>query len=283
MTVRFLVIDGYSKEGRNDLQAGGASLAADLYARMITRILPDAQCVTLFPSDDDAELPDGVGLEQFDGIAWTGCSLTVFEDDPRVHRQIGIARAAFERGIPSFGTCWGLQIAVFAAGGIVRPHPHGREMGIARKIQLTPEGRGHPLYAGKPSVFDGFISHVDEVTHLPPGAVHLAGNPFTRVQAATVTDGKGTFWGLQYHPEYDLHEIARLTHCRIDKLVQGGFFSGRNAALAYIDTLEALHQNPQRKDLAWRLGVDADVMDETVRVCEVRNWIFRLVLPSLKQ
>jgi hypothetical protein len=24
---------------------------------------------------------------------------------------------------------------------------------------------------------------------------------------------------LQYHPEYDLHELARLTHCRIKKLV----------------------------------------------------------------
>ena len=58
---------------------------------------------------------------------------------------------------------------------------------IRRDIQLTPEGHGHPLYAGKPNVFDGYISHVDEVTHLPPGAVLLASNAYTRVQAAAVT------------------------------------------------------------------------------------------------
>ena len=58
-------------------------------------------------------------------------------------------------------------MAVVAAGGTVRANPRGREMGIARKIALTPEGRGHPLYAGKGSVFDAFISHVDEITHLP--------------------------------------------------------------------------------------------------------------------
>jgi GMP synthase (glutamine-hydrolysing) len=279
-SVHFLVIDGYAKEGRQELVDGGASMAADLYVRMITRILSAAKCDVLFAADADADLPSGAALEQYDAIAWTGCSLTIFEDDPRVHQQVGIARAAFEKGIPSFGTCWGVQMAVFAAGGIVAPHPYGREMGIARKIQLTPEGRGHPMYAGKPSVFDGFTSHVDEVTHLPADGVLLASNPYTRVQAATVTHDRGTFWGLQYHPEYDLHEMARLTFCRTEKLIKGGFFRDRQAALTFVDTMEALHQDPTRKDLAWLLGIDTDITNENVRVCEVRNWIERLVLPN---
>ncbi|MBI1985491.1 MAG: hypothetical protein HYS64_02200, partial [Rhodospirillales bacterium] len=91
---------------------------------------------------------------------------------------------------------------------------------------------------GKAEVFDGFISHVDEVTHLPPGAVLLASNAFTRVQAVAVRQGPGVFWGLQYHPEYDLHELARLTFCRIDKLTAGGFFRDRAAATAYVENLE---------------------------------------------
>jgi len=33
------------------------------------------------------------------------------------------------------------------------PNSRGLEMGIARKIALTPEGRSRPLYAGKPNVF----------------------------------------------------------------------------------------------------------------------------------
>jgi len=282
--IRFLVIDGYAKEGRDELQAGGASRAADLYVTMIERWCKDAACDVLFASDPDATLPLGAAIEQYDAIAWTGCSLTIYdEEDKRVSRQIEIARAGYAYGIPSFGTCWGLQMAVVAAGGRVSPHPKGREMGIGRKIELTAAGRGHPFYEGKRSVFDGYISHVDEVTHMPLGTVHLAGNDFTRVQAAAVRHGKGVFWGLQYHPEYDLHEMARLTYCRIDKLIKGGFFADRAAGERYVDLLEALHQEPTRKDLAWMLGIDQDIIDPVVRQTEVRNWIERLVIPSLRR
>jgi len=280
--VRFLVLDGYSKEARDQLVAGGASLAANLYVGMLQRLLPGCECDVLFPSDPGATPPASV--EDYDGIAWTGCSLTIYEEeeDERVRSQVELVRKAFEVGVPSFGSCWAAQIAVWAAGGMVRPHPKGREMGLARKIALTPEGRAHPLYEGKTSVFDGFISHVDEITHLPPGAVHLAGNSYTRVQAVAVTHRRGTFWGLQYHPEYDAHEVARLINCRIDTLVRGGFFADAEAAGAYIDLLEALHAAPDDKELAWRLGYDEDVLDEDVRQTEVRNWIERLVLPSIR-
>jgi len=216
------------------------------------------------------------------GIAWTGCSLTIYDDDPRVGPQIELARAAYESKVPSFGSCWAAQMAVVAAGGIVRANPRGREMGLARKIVLTPEGRGHPLYVGKASVFDAFISHVDEITHLPPGGVLLASNAFTHVQAVSVVHKGGTFWGLQYHPEYDLHELARLTWCRIDKLVSLGFFADRAAGESYVNLLETLHQDPSRKDIAWLLGIDDDVMNDDVRLVEVRNWIDRLVLPNMR-
>ncbi|MDH5412344.1 MAG: type 1 glutamine amidotransferase, partial [Alphaproteobacteria bacterium] len=186
-------------------------------------------------------------------------------------------------GVPSFGSCWAAQIAVVAAGGRCAANPRGREMGVARKIALTPEGRSHPLYEGKSSVFDAFISHVDEITHLPPGATLLASNDFTRVQSVSVTYQGGVFWGLQYHPEYDLHEMARLTWCRIDKLMSLGFFKTREDAEAHVDLLETLHQDPSRYDIAWKLGIDADIMNEEVRRTEVRNWINRLVIPSRRK
>ena len=40
--LRFLVVDGYSREGRQELVAGGASEAGRLYERMIKRVLPQA-------------------------------------------------------------------------------------------------------------------------------------------------------------------------------------------------------------------------------------------------
>lgn len=283
MTAKFLVIDGYHKAAREELAAGGASAAGDLYVRMLKKCLPGATCDVMHPADPGAGLPKGAALEQYDGIAWTGCSLTIYEDDPRVGAQVELAKAAYASRVPSFGSCWAAQIAVAAAGGIVRANPRGREMGLARKIALTPEGRGHPLYFGKASVFDAFISHVDEVTHLPAGAVLLASNAFTHVQALAVTHKGGVFWGLQYHPEYDLHEMARLVWCRIEKLVSLGFFQDRAAAVRYMDLLEVLHQDPGRKDIAWLLGIDEDVTSEDVRLMEVRNWIERLVLPNRRR
>ena len=279
---KFLVIDGYHKAGRDELAAGGASAAGYLYVRMLQKCLPGAACDVVHPADPGASLPKGAALDQYDGIAWTGCSLTIYDDDPRVGPQIELARAAYESKVPSFGSCWAAQMAVDAAGGIVRANPRGREMGIGRKISLTPEGRGHPLYFGKSNVFVGFICLVDEFTHLPPGSVLLASNAFTHVQAVAVTHKGGQFWGLQYHPEYNLHELARLTWCRIAKLVSLGFFQDREAAERYVDLLEVLYQDPSRKDIAWLLGIDEDVMNEDIRLAEVRNWIERLVLPSMR-
>jgi len=278
---RFLVVDGYTKKARDELAVGGATVAGPLYAAMLNEVAGGAVCDIVYPSDPGAMLPKGKALDDFDGVAWTGCSLTIFEDIPEVRAQVDFARAAYAAGVPGFGSCWGAQIAAVAAGGTVAANPKGREMGIARKIALTPEGRAHPLYRGKAPVFDGFISHYDEVTQLPPGGVNLAGNAFTRVQALAVTSGKGTFWGLQYHPEYDLHEMARLVWCRIDRLVKDGFFENRAAGENYVALMETLHANPRRKDLAWLLGVDADVMDKAIRQIEVVNWIEHLVRPTM--
>ena len=280
---KFLVVDGYAKKARDELAAGGAAVAGDLYAGMLANLSPGSQCDIVFPSDPGAGLPAGESLEGYDAVAWTGCSLTVFDDIPEVRAQIEFARACYKSGIPAFGSCWAAQIAVAAAGGQCAANPRGREMGVARKITLTPEGRAHPLYEGKADVFDGFISHDDEITELPEGAVRLAGNAFTHVQAVSVDFDGGKFWGLQYHPEYDLHEMARLMWCRIEKLTGLGFFADRQAGEDHVALLEALHLDPARKDIAWKLGIDDDIMDEGIRRTEVRNWLKHLVLPTMAE
>ena len=100
----------------DQLAAGGAGPAGDLYVKMLKKCLPGAECDVVHPADPGASLPKGAALEQYDGIAWTGCSLTIYEDDPRVGPQIELAKAAFDSKVPSFGSCWAAQIAVVAAG-----------------------------------------------------------------------------------------------------------------------------------------------------------------------
>jgi GMP synthase (glutamine-hydrolysing) len=152
-------------------------------------------------------------------------------------------------------------------------------MGIARKVRLTDEGLRHPMLEGKPPVYTGFISHLDEVTQLPFGATLLATNEFTHVQAIEVKHRKGTFWATQYHPEYDLHEVARLIVAREPRLVREGFFATHEDLAGYVEKLEALAHDPARKDLRWQLDIDDDVLSDQVRQIEFRSWIDKLVLP----
>jgi len=281
---RFLVIDGYTQAAREELQSGGASVAADLYVVMLKCCGPaGTECDVIFPADPGANLPAGVAIGDYDGVAWTGCSSCVFSGEQDVVVQTEFARECFHQGVPAFGSCWAAQVAVVAAGGEVALNPNGREMGIARGIRLTDEGRAHPLYEGKQAVFDAFTSHDDEVTVLPNGAARLSGNDFTRVQSVAVKQEGTEFWGLQYHPEYNLHEMARLMFCRLEKLVRLGFFADKTAGMAHIDQLEALHADPSREDIATALGIKPDVMDESLRTVEVRNWINHLVLPNMRR
>ena len=282
--LRFLIIDGYPKQSRDDLQAAGMKLAWELYADMLVQHLPGAAYDILLPSDPDVEIPSAKDLIAYAGIIWTGCNLSINDtENPSVSGQIDLARDAYEVGVPSFGSCWGIQIAAVAAGGKVEPNPKGREMGLGRKIYLTSEAHNHPMFEGKPHVFEGFVSHDDVVTEIPPGGVLLAGNGFARVQALAVTHKKGTFWATQYHCEYNLHEIARLIVAREKKLVAAGFFRGHEDLMHLVDRMEALAREPNRKDLRWQLAIDDDVLSDSIRQCEFVNWINKLVLPKAGQ
>ena len=81
----FLVVDGYSREGREDLAAGGATTAGELYRKMLESVSPGCTVDVIYPADPGVSLPGGTALEQYDGLAWTGSSLTVWKsDDPNV-------------------------------------------------------------------------------------------------------------------------------------------------------------------------------------------------------
>lgn len=278
MPLRFLIVDGYPEESRREFDVAGMKYASVLYAEMLKAHLPGAEYRYWYPSDT-AEPPDGEGPENYTAILWPGCNLTIYhQNDARVTRQIEFARKGYEVGVPAFGTCWGLQMAAVAAGGTVEANPRGREMGLVRTVRVTAEGHNHPMMAGRPAVFSGFTSHLDEVTALPPGGKLLAEGDFTHVQAIEVRHGKGVFWGLAYHPEYDLHEMARLLQARAQKLINEKFFNSAEDLAAYIDSLETLHQHPDRKDLRWRLVIDDDVLAAGIRQNEFNNWIRHAVL-----
>ncbi len=282
--LRFLIPDGYSPASRAQFEAVGMRLAGQLYADLLTRRLPGAEYDIWYSSDEGATVPTDAELSQYAGVIWPGCNLTIYhDDDPRVQRHKDVAYRAYEAGIPQFGSCWAIQLACTVAGGRVEAHPLGREMGIATKILLTDAGRSHPMMEGKPVVYSHFVSHDDQVVELPEGAVLLAGNDWSRVQAAAVTFKKGVFWATQYHPEYNLHEVARLILAREEKLIQQGWFRDREDMLAYVEKFEAVHRDPSLKHIRWQLKIDDSIVNDDIREAEFVNWLRHVVLPRCRQ
>jgi GMP synthase (glutamine-hydrolysing) len=276
---RFLIIDGYPKKSRDQFEEVGMRLAGILYRDLLVKHIPGAAWDLWYVFDAEKEAPGKSDVANYTGVLWPGCNQTVYEDKPQVHAMVAVARYAYATGVPQFGSCWGIQIAAFAAGGGVEPHPQGREMGIARNIGLSEEGKRHPMMEGKPEIYTGFISHDDQITKLPPNSARLAGNDWSPVQAAVFQHQEGTFWGVQYHPEYDLHEMACLIHAREEKLLKQGFFKNHEDLVEYANKMEALFRQPDRKDLRWQLAIGDDILDETIREREFVNWIQRVVRP----
>jgi GMP synthase (glutamine-hydrolysing) len=284
MLLKFLIIDAYSEKSRAALADAGMTWAWKLYAGMLKRIIPSAEYTVFHPSDQGAVFPGKNDLEQFDGVLWTGADLTIFHTHiPSIRAQILLAENVYEVGIPSYGSCWGIQMAAVAAGGEVQANSRGREMGIGRKILLTEEGRHHPMMKGRAQVFDAFESHYDIVVKPPEGAMILAENDFSGIQAMSVTHKKGTFWSVQYHPEYNLHEMSRLTVVREKVLIDGGFFENPEDLKRHVERWEMLHSQPDRSDLRWQLGIDDDILDIGIRQQEFANWINALVVPYSKR
>ena len=278
--MRLLVLDAYSESGRRSLQAAGGTAAGALYERLLSRLQPEATIEVGRPSEPSFSLPSTGSLADFDGVVWTGSDLTVRDsDDARVGRQVAVARQIARAGLPSFGSCYGIQIAAVAAGGECQANPRGREFGVSRDLSLSEEGRAHPMYTGKPDSFQGFTCHADIVTALPRGASLLSTNSFSPVQGLAVGEPGRDFWAVQYHPEYDLAEVAALSRLRSPELVEQGFFSDDSEAHRYIERVEALHADPSRDDLAQLLGIDAELLDEEARTLEVRNWLDCRVRP----
>jgi GMP synthase (glutamine-hydrolysing) len=276
-TPRLLVIDGNVAEIRaRQVAALGYDSGAG-YARVLQRIDSQLQ-IDIVRSADGETLPAGTALADYDGVTMTGSALNIYNGGAPVTRQIELARAVLDEGVPFFGSCWGLQVAVTAAGGEVRANPRGREFGFARRILQSDAGRQHGLFAGKPLVFEAPTIHRDEAASLPPGAQVLALNDYG-VQAVTFEYGRGTFWGVQYHPEYDYIDIAAAAERYGRTLVDEGAFRDLPALQSFADDLRALQSNPADAPLLWKHGLGLGLRSEVTRLLEISNWLQAQVRP----
>ena len=276
---RFLIAQSETPEEREARRAHTGQSSGESYADTLAQMVPDATIEICQPADDESPAFAPAQLAMYDAVFLTGSPLHVYDDTPEVRRQLAFMRAVFASGTPSFGSCAGLQVAVAAAGGTVRKMPERMEAGFSRRIVATAAGCEHPLLAGRPATWDAPAIHGDEVETLPPGATRLAGNAVTQVQAAEIRHDKGVFWGVQYHPELSLREIAIALRRQAEGLVEAGLAETPAEVEERAEVIAALHEAPERRSLRWRLGVDGELADTDARRREIAN--FLAALPTI--
>ena len=280
MTLKFLVVEGNTRETRERHKEAYGRMPGESYAHVLTTLAPDALCDIAFPADEGANLPDSAGLEIYDGVVLTGSALHLWDVQPEVARQVELARAVFHSCVPFFGSCWGLQVATVAAGGDVQKNPAGREVGFARNIIKTDAGMSHPLLTGRPIAFDAPCIHLDAVMAVPKGTTILASNAMTPVQAAEITMNGGTFWGVQYHPEFTLRHLGVIIERNAASLAESGFFYDAEDGIRFATDLKTLNDDRQRTDIAFKFGLGRDIVEDDLRLTEIRNFIELKVRPE---
>jgi len=271
--LKILIVEGNTQKTRDLMVAKGSCTQSDLYIRNLHFLKPDIACDVYMAADEGAALPEGRDIDFYDGIIWTGSSLNIYQSDPASMRQIDFMKGCFRQKAKIFGSCWGLQVAVVAAGGEVAENTKGREIGIARDIQPTALGRVHPLYHNKAGPFDAVAVHLDHTVRLPEGATILSGNDMSQVQALEIRRGEAIFWGVQYHPEFDLDYMAELLQKYKRVMVKEGLCPDVAAVDKLSSDYHAAQNDKNRDDIRRDYKMEADVLDPCCRLQEISNWL----------
>lgn len=270
--MKILVAGSETLDEQEARRQGAGASSAESYAQTLRALRPGAAIEIVSCVEDETE-PNIWDLARHDAVIFPGSPLQMQDATPEARRAARFMEGVFEAGVPAFGSCAGLQIAAVAAGGTCRPRQPRMEAAFARRITATEAGRRHPLLAGRPAAWDAPAMHSSEIVDLPPGAIVLAATRTTPVQAIEIRRGNGIFWGVQYHPELALREIAASLRRQAGDLVDEGLADSEAAVATYAGFIDALDQDPGRRDLAWQLGLDEEVLVADRRMAEIRNFL----------
>lgn len=272
MPLSLLVVASETPDQQAARRRRSGMASHETYVQTLKQMVPDARIGSVCCVDGSDAPSDGM-LRAQDGVLFAGSPIQMHEDTPEVRAAAAFMARVFAVGVPTFGSCAGLQIAAVVAGGTVRPFDGAMEAGFARRILPTPAGSDHPMLAGRPGTWDAPAMHSALVDRMPMGGTILAMSDDTPVQAAEIRSGAGLFWGVQYHPELALTEIAEALCAQAETLIEQGLLRAKSDVDRYAEALKALEDDPSRRDLAWQLGVDAEVIETDRRRLEVANFL----------
>jgi len=229
--------------------------AAHLFQTALDRIAPRVEMRVARPYEQPFTPEMLAGA---DGVIFTGSAVDWRVDAPEGAPLWGAMERVFDRGLPTYGSCNGMQLAACVLGGAMAASPNGNERGLAHGVTLTEDGLAHPFLAGRRQGYSVPCIHRDEVTVLPKGAVRLAGNAHSPVQGIVYEQDGISFWGVQYHPEMSPAYMARV-------LARVGETDAQ--VIADIEVAET------DTGAAIRLGAAPEDLVPATRLTELRNWV----------
>ena len=255
--LKLLIVEGNTKEENSNFNKAGCVPQSENFKQHVKMFEPNCEIDIVEPGDDSVISKIITSLKKYDGIILTGSTLRIDDESNEVKKHINFAKTCFKHEKKIFAACWGLQVAVTAAGGKCRVASSGPHVGIAYNIELTNEGKKHKLYSSKPHKFTTPAFNYDEVEIPPSNAVLLASNKINKFEALHFTVGNSEIWGLQYHPEIPYDYMIKLIKYRSKKLIDNKSFKDEteiNHHISLIDKAKVL-------------------LKDDIRLLELKNWL----------
>ena len=216
---KILIVEGNLKEENKNFSEAGIQTHTESLKDSLNYFTKDLIFDVVNPSSDKNIQNISNELHNYDGLIWGGSSLNIYNDTPEIRKQIEFMKECQKKVKKILAICWGMQVAVTAAGGQVKK-AFNSHIGIANQIEINNIGINHPLYKNKDRKFNSPAFNFDEVVTLPSSGVCLASNKINKVQSLYFEINKSKVWGLQYHPEITYEKMISLIEFRKKRLIE---------------------------------------------------------------
>ena len=257
---KILIVEGNLEEENNTFTKAGIQTHTQSLKESLDYLSKEIMLDIVNPSSDKNIDSFNDKLHIYDGLIWGGSSLNIYNDTPEIKRQIEFMKNCQKKVKNILGICWGMQVAVTAAGGQVKK-ANVSHVGIAKEIELNEKGLKHPLYKDKEKKFNSAAFNYDEVVKIPENGVCLASNKDNKVQGLYFEVNKTRVWGLQYHPEITYEKMISLINFRRKRLIEDRkVFENENDLEKHISFIEK----------------EIQVTVKEKKMLELKNWLKEL-------
>ena len=256
--LNLLIVEGNLEEENQNFEKSGIQTHTDSLKDSLAFFNTNLNIDVLNPSSNPNLEKIIQNLKKYDGLIWGGSSLNIYTDTIEIQNQIFLMKECFKIVKNILAICWGMQVAVTAAGGEVKKSVNGAHIGIANGIELNENGIKHPLYKSKINKFNSPAFNFDEVVTLPNGSIHLASNKINKFQSIEFKSGVSNIWALQYHPEISYDKMISLIEFRKDKL---------------INIRKVFNNEQEIRNHINFIREENKVSEKNFRMFELRNWL----------